>query len=346
MIYFCGAGNFGGHIAYLLSQTVPNSIPLIFSTSTEDTSNMKTDKIKDIIQIISSGNGKNFQIGEKLWKQEKVIQDLTKYLEPINENDRVYIVGSLGGGTGSSSFTTLTDIISKKTKNIGIITVLPHESSVNFIVNAYFSLSSLVSLQKKASILVLNNEDLLKKNDNDIIRTNDNIVKEVVKCFFLKDIDNKDLKTVWAIDDRDFTEIIKPGFVNVNECSELSFKQEVVQFPSYGNLKRVKRMAIIKNIDEKQKDKMIDTISADYQEQVQKFIKKFGANTITHYGIIRSNFLDNDKFYIIGNGFNIEPLLLKLKSKANVHIEKLKSIKDAKKVNVQRDKKNLSFEEI
>lgn len=343
MLYFIGVGGFGGKIAQLISQKIKNSIPLIFSTSIEDTKNFNTNTLHEIAQIIKTGNGKNFLIGEKLWKDPVVIGKLQNFLDPIKEDDKVIIFGSTAGGSGSSSFTTLVNLI--KAKDIAIVTTLPHEEAVNFEVNTYFCLNSLIALEKKASILIFSNSELFEKHQNNVLAVNEEIVSNTITTFLLKEIDNKNLKTVWSIDQKDYDEIVfKKGFVNLATADKLS--QKVFTFPTYGNLKLVKRFAIIYNIKEQVGEKELLLYAQEFQDEVTKFLKHFGKQTIIHYGIVRSNQLQDKTYYIVGNGFSISAYLMKLKSKVATEVEKLKNIKTDEVVLDKEDKKNFDISNI
>lgn len=343
MLYFIGVGGFGGKIAQLISQKIKNSIPLIFSTSIEDTKNYGTNTPNEIAQIIKTGNGKNYLIGEKLWKDPTVVGKLQTFFNPIQEDDKVIIFGSTAGGSGSSSFVTLVNLI--KAKDIAIVTTLPHEEAVNFEVNTYFCLNNLIALEKKASILIFSNAELFQKHQNNVLAVNEEIVSNTITTFLLKEIDNKGLKTVWSIDQRDYDEIVfKKGFVNLANTDKLS--QKVFTFPVYGNLKLVKRFAIIYNVKEQVNEKELAIYAQEFQDEATKFLKHFGKTTIIHYGIVRSNQLQDKSYYIVGNGFSISPYLMKLKSKVATEVEKLKNIKEDVVVLEKEEKKTLDITNI
>jgi len=345
MIYIVGAGNAGGHIATMLSQKVEYSIPLIFSTSAEDTTNMKDMVSSEIIQIINEGNGKNFQIGERLWNKKEVKDKLENYFSPITEDDKVIYCISLGGGSGSSSVSTVVNILNKRTKNIGIVAIMPHEKTVNFVVNYYLSLNALTELSNKFAISLFDNATLLEKFKNNIEEVNHEIVNQTIHRFLLKEADNRNLKSVWAIDQRDYDEIVfKAGFVNSSITKELSNSK--VKFDIYGNLRRIKRMDVVYNIKESTKDSKVEELSQEFQKNVQNFTSKFGKNVITTYGVVRSDFLEDNTYYVIGNGFEIMPLLVSLQNKAQIHMQKLKSIKDEGAIVDKQEKKDFSFENL
>lgn len=77
----------------------------------------------------SGGAGKDIKLGEKAIRQyEPVISNAIDIVFKKNVVDYVFIVGGLGGGTGTNGISQLSRILSKKGRKHGIIATLPSKS--------------------------------------------------------------------------------------------------------------------------------------------------------------------------------------------------------------------------
>ena len=163
-----------GNVGMLLS-TMFDKNPILISTAHQDTINYYDNN--EVYSFSETGASKRFKSGVSIW--EKNFEELEETLDVVRE-DKVVIFSSLGGGSGSSSLNPISKILLKNRNKILLVTVLPYKKEINPpLANSVQALNSLMPLIQKVSILIFDNEKLIKEfgiNWDDI---NDYIIKRV-----------------------------------------------------------------------------------------------------------------------------------------------------------------------
>lgn len=229
-IGFIAIGQAGGNIG---SRLELRGYPVLYiNTSQEDLDTLGNAKYK---HHIKNGEGCN---KDRLKAKQALIDDYDaisrKIVETLN-TEFIYVIFSAGGGTGSGAGPMQADLLLEdisdgllKTKNVGIITILPGlRELVKTNINAYECFSELSKIDGLSSIFVLDN------NLNEKMVINNQFVNTLTS--FL-DIPAKHKSERGNIDKAEIMETIKaPGMI------------KICQMPA----KESKTENIIKNFDSK-----------------------------------------------------------------------------------------------
>ena len=124
---FIGCGNFGGQIA---SAAVEHDFPSIAINASKRDFNTISDKVIPFLVGDGKGTGKSRDLAKEfLLSHINIVKDevIVKFIE---QNDVIVIGGSAGGGYGSGSVPSLTDILKQiyPEKCFRIVTTFPSES--------------------------------------------------------------------------------------------------------------------------------------------------------------------------------------------------------------------------
>lgn len=157
---FIAVGQAGGNIGIKLEQK--GYKVLYINTSQEDLDTLGTAKFK---HHIKNGEGCN---KDRLKAKQALVDDFDEINRKIQEGidtEFVYVIFSAGGGTGSGAGPMLADLLLgdiadglSKTKNVGIITILPGiKEPVKTNINAYECFTEISSIEGLSSAFIIDN---------------------------------------------------------------------------------------------------------------------------------------------------------------------------------------------
>jgi len=218
-----GIGNTGSKLASLFDKEA-----LLFSTATQDTENFKEF---NVVEMGDEGCGKKFGTGLKLWKKKATeLKDILKDIE----NENVVLFSSLGGGSGSSSLVSISNILKRQNNNILIAGVVPYKAEqLPAIANSVQSISSLMSIIDDVSVILFDNEELMKQYENNWNNINSHIVRKVgYLTGLLVDYTEEGYSPV-TIDSSEYESVVfGGGFIDISN----EFVEDTVPKFSFGKL--------------------------------------------------------------------------------------------------------------
>lgn len=203
-----GSGQTGSKLAIMFDEK-----SILFSTATQDSANFSEF---DIHEISQNGAGKRFSTGKKIWEDNDEV--LRKTLSGVN-NDKVIIFSSLGGGSGSSSLELLSRILLEQGNKVLVVGVLPHKKELNPpLANAVQSINSVMELISDVSVMLFDNERLLKKYENNWSMVNSHIIKRMSYLIKLLDEFSVNSYSPMTIDKSELDSVVfGGGFVDVTD---------------------------------------------------------------------------------------------------------------------------------
>lgn len=159
-IGFIAVGQAGGNIGVKLEQK--GYKVLYINTSQEDLDTLGNAKFK---HHIKNGEGCN---KDRLKAKQALVDDFDEINRKIQEGidtEFVYVIFSAGGGTGSGAGPMLADLLLgdiadgvSKTKNVGIITILPGiKEPVKTNINAYECFAEISNIEGLSSAFIIDN---------------------------------------------------------------------------------------------------------------------------------------------------------------------------------------------
>lgn len=326
-----GSGNTGAKLALMFDDNA-----LLFSTAHQDSNNYIG---KNIITISDKGASKRFTTGIRIWEEnyEKLKESLTHIV-----NEDVIIFSSGGGGSGSSSLRPMSEILIENNNRILIVLILPYKKEVNPpLANSVQTINSLMPILSDVSVILFNNDTLVKDYENDWNAINSFIIKRVDYIVNLLSKYNTDGYSPLTLDQSELESVVfGGGFLDISE----TFLEDSLPKFNYCRLDKTTKNCLsvmFVNDDVKSKDKM-----HEYQNIFTGVLMKLGgraSNSRIIPGILRaeinySNAEDekiNDRAYVtIASGLNIDRYLRKIEKvrdlamkKAEVFSEKIKGNK-------------------
>lgn len=322
-----GSGNLGMKLATSFTDK-----PILISTAEQDTVNYEQ---YDVRTFTSDGAGKRFGTGTKIWTRNR--DRLKNVLEDI-VNERVVIFSSLGGGSGSSSLPHLAEILLEQGNKVLICGVLPYKKEINPpLANAVQSLNSLLPYITDLSVILFNNETLLKKFEDDWKKINSFIVKRVSYVVNLIDDYSFNLYSPQTIDRSELDSVVfGGGFLDISD----NFLEETQPKFEYGKIdKETKNLLIAMFVDKDVAKEKVD----DYQSILTTTANKFSSkarNARFVTGIIRGDirrsrakdFVKDRAYITIASGLGIDKYIAQVEKmrdeameKASHYLEKTKA---------------------
>jgi hypothetical protein len=152
-IGFIGVGQAGGNIVQLFER---KGYPVMYiNTSQEDLNTLKDSKY---VYHITNGEGAN----KDRDKAKKLVIDdydnIAAMVDKVMDCEILFVVFSSGGGTGSGTGPMLIDLMLDENRKVGAVTILPtSDESVKTKYNSYECFRELLSLDKMASLFILDN---------------------------------------------------------------------------------------------------------------------------------------------------------------------------------------------
>lgn len=241
-----GAGNTGMRLASMFSKEA-----ILISTAHQDSANF--DKF-NVNTFTEDGAGKRFGTGTSIWtRNEPKLREVLK--DVINE--KVVVFSSLGGGSGSSSLQFISRILVEQNNKTLVVGVLPYKKEINPpLSNAVQSVNALLPMISEISILLFDNDKLLKQYENDWIAVNNHIIKRVSFLTNLLDEYSVDKYSPLTIDASELESVVfGGGFVDVSD----DFLEEINPKFTYGKISvDTKNLLIALFCDETLSDKKVD----------------------------------------------------------------------------------------
>ena len=337
-------GNTGSKLALMFDESA-----FLFSTAEQDTNNYL--RHSDNLYVVSKqGASKRFSTGASIWfnNEDKVREALYEF-----QDEKVIIFSSLGGGSGSSSLAPISRILLEQDCQVLIVGVLPFKKEINPpLANAVQAINSLLPLINDVSVILFDNEKLIKLFENNWKHINGHIIRVLDYIVNLLRKYNTDNYSPVTMDQSELDSIIfGGGFLDFSD----TFLEEKMPKFEYGTLDRdTKNCMICMFVDDKIKD----------NEEVDKFqnilaglIAKFGRrlpNARLIPGILRgivkeTNSVEGIKdrcYFTIASGLSIEKYLRKIEKLRDAAIEKAEAFSQktkAGKIIGSRDTKTLDI---
>jgi len=312
-----GLGNCGMKISTLFEEN-----PILISTAHQDSINFEDKKV---YTFNDEGCGKKFGAGVKLWNRKH--DELEEILGNI-QGEQVVVFSSMGGGSGSSSLQFVSKILLELGNDVLIVGVLPFKKeALPALANAVQSVNSLMPLLNDVSIMLFDNQELLKEYDNDWTEVNDSIIRKVNYAVNLIDKHSVDGYSPITIDQSELESVVfGGGFVDVSD----TFLEEKPPKFSYGKLdKDTKNLMIAMFVDEGVKDDKLEGYHKKLTEVQSKYAGR-AKNARIVPGIIRGKILQSkseeevtDRAYVtIASGLSIDRYATKMEKLRDQAIEK------------------------
>lgn len=314
-----GAGNTGGRLAVKLDANA-----IIFSTAHEDTNNFPNS---NVISISEEGASKRFKKGIEIWKDS--IDKMRGALNHI-KNDKVVIFSSLGGGSGSSSLAPLSKILLENNNKVLIVGIIPYKKENNPpLANTVQSINSLMPYISKVSVLLFDNQKLMKRFENNWTNINFHIVKRVDYLLNIVRKYNTDDYSPVTLDQSELDSVVfGGGFVDISD----TFVEEEIPKFEYGKLdKHTKNCMVAMIVDNKIEDQ---EVMDEYQGILTNAVSKISTrakNARMIPGILRAslNFtnseemeVDDRAYLTIASGLSIVNYMKKIQKLRDSAMEK------------------------
>lgn len=305
-----GIGNTGCKLALMFDKNA-----ILLSTAEQDTNNFIREK--NVITFSNEGASKRFNAGMAIWKinEEKLRYELRGIT-----NEKVIMFSSLGGGSGSSSLNPISTILLEQNCKILIAAIMPYKKEINPpLANAVQAINAVMPIIDKVSVVVFDNEKLLKEYKNNWTDINNHIIMTIDYVTNLLNKYSSDDYSPVTIDQSELESVIfGGGFLDMSD----SFLEEMAPKFEYGTLdKETKNCLFCMFVDSSVKDgNKIDS----YQNILTDVIRKYSTritNARLIAGILRAdvNFTNSenpeilDRCYItIASGLSIDRYLKKL----------------------------------
>jgi hypothetical protein len=266
----------------------------------------------------------NFMIRNKKLKaefnltQSKIIKENEKLKKVFQDvrSERVVIFSSLGGGSGSSSLTFISKILVEQGNKVLVVGVLPHKKEINPpLANAVQSINKLITVISDVSVILFNNEKLLKEFENDWNAANEHIIKRISYLVNLLDSYSTDSYSPMAIDKSELDSVVfGGGFIDVTD----DFLEERNPKFTYGKIsKETKNLLVAMFIDDEVEDDIVDEYHTILTNVTNKIAGR-ARNARLVPGVLRGSVGDSrsengdimDRAYItIASGLGIEQYL-------------------------------------
>jgi hypothetical protein len=329
-----GAGQCGMKLAYDYFFNFKSNKDEMYALSTSSEDSVGIPK-SSVLQIAKEGSGKKFSRGLKIWEENYT--RLEKALNDVYDSDVIYFA-STGGGSGSSSIKTVSEILLNQNNRIFLVLVMPFGyETLPFKPNTLRSVSILYdnNLVDKMSILLFDNNRLSKMFSefetqspgktitvSNLEKMNRYIIE---RTSLILDMNSKyhreDKFTPFTIDEIEHESVVfSKGFIGV--CTTKVDEKLSIKF-DYGKLKEAKNIIIAKVSKLGDSDYTLQQNSGNFLSNV-KSISRRAKNARVMYGIIRSDEIDDGTYIIIANNLDVIPQLEKMKTKVESNVQEFR----------------------
>ena len=314
-----GCGNTGAKLATMFDEDA-----LLLSTAKEDTNNFTG---KNIVTFSQNGATKRFTTGLKIWNEN--YDKLKETLSDIRDT-KVIMFAALGGGSGSSSLCPISEILLEQGNKVLIVGILPYKKEINPpLSNSVQAINNLMPIIADVSVVIFDNNKLLKDYENDWNRVNSYIVKRVDYMINLLDKYNTDGYSPLTLDKSELESVVfGGGFIDVSE----DFLEERMPRFTYGRLdKTTKNCLTVMFVDnkvtsEKKLHEYIYTLTVVLQRVAGRAPNSRMIPGILRAAINYTNAEDDkvkDRAYLcIASGLNIEKYFISMEKLKNVAVGK------------------------
>lgn len=337
-----GVGNTGCKLASSFDDKA-----ILFSTAHQDTVNFSGSYKINVFS--EDGCGKKYSTGLSLWRKKR--DDLSKILKEFVD-EKIVIFSSLGGGSGSSSLGILSEILLGK-NNVLICGVLPYKKELNPpLANAVQSINGLVEMINDVSVMLFDNEKLLKHFENDWNKVNSHIVKRVSYVTGLLDSYSIDEYSPVTIDQSELESVVfGGGFIDVSD----NFLEETLPKFDYGKIdKDTKNLMVAMFADLSLDKKEVDNLQKTLTEVTNKFATK-ARNARLVPGILRGRVehtrakdpnIKNRAYITIASGLSVDSYLSQIEKIRDDAIERAQNYASRSKVGNVISKKETNILDI
>ncbi len=229
-IIFIGSGRAGGRICETLSKLGYEVI--VLNTAKADITDLKIHESKKLILNFGiEGAGKDIEIGEKIFSEnKKKIEEFIKSNLP-SEVDFIFIVVGGGGGSGTGCLSILIEICKSLSLPLGVLYTFPLDSECSATKsNCLKGLNVLInSLNNKEinSLLLIDNSKILGRFPNlaeKIFWNKAN--REIIRDFnLINEIVSRNTPYE-ALDTMDFAKILSSGIISIGSSVIKHFSDE------------------------------------------------------------------------------------------------------------------------
>lgn len=338
-----GSGNTGMKLATMFD----NTNPILISTAHQDSVNYKEYAVNTFTE---DGAGKRFGTGLSIWAKNEnklrgVLQDVT--------NDRVVIFASLGGGSGSSSLSFISNILMEQGNKVLIVGILPHKKEINPpLANAVQSINGIMNVISDVSVILFNNEQLLKMFSNDWNSVNNHIIKRMTYLVNLLEQYSTDNYSPMTIDRSELDSVVfGGGFIDVTD----DFLEERPPKFTYGKINpETKNLMVAMFVDNSVGEEQVD----DYHRVLTNVTNKLAGrakNARLVPGILRGKVewsrsddeTIKDRAYItIASGLGIEQYLTQIEKMRDDAMQRAEAFASKSKVGTLVSKKESNILDI
>lgn len=335
-----GIGNTGMSLA-----TKFDNNPVLLSTAHQDSINYKKYNVHTFTE---DGAGKRFGSGLKIWnKNENRLKSV--FENYVNEN--VVLFSSLGGGSGSSSIAIISKMLIEQGNKVLVIGILPHRKEVNPpLANAVQSLNSLIPIIENVSVLLFDNQKLLKKFENNWVKVNEHIIKRAKYVTNLIEEFSLDGYSPMTIDRSEHASVVfSGGFLDVTD----DFLEKGNPKFDYGKLDaQTKNVLIAMFVDKGASQKKVDeyhTILTNVSNKLSTRAK----NARLIPGILRGvvHWMDGDDlldraYVTIASGMNVDGYMKEIEKMRDDAMERASNYSTKNKVEKVVSKKETNVLDI
>ena len=318
----------------------------LFSTAEQDSFLFKKKKI---YQFETIGGSKRFSTGRRIW--ENKFDELKDVLKNVN-NERVHIFSSTSGGSGSSSLEIITRLLLDNNNKVFIFATLPFdEEGLPALPNSVQCLQSLIPLLPRISVMLFDNQIMMKLFESDWVRINSYIVKRSDFVVNLLAKYSLDEYTSQSLDQSEIDSVVyEAGFVDASD-SFIEEEEPVFEFGKLDN--KTKNLLIAMYVDVGIKSKEgVDKYQTILTNQIQHMSKKVKNARIVS-GMLRasvkksgSSKYSDRAWFLVASGLNPDKYLKHLERMRDKALKKAQAYAEKNKADDLASKKETKMLDI
>lgn len=204
-----GVGNCGGQIATKAAEELKIDV-VVINTSDQDLETMKGDTIKSFLIGDKRGAGQNrFTAKEALKESIKVVIEDVNFKTFVASQEKIFIVGSTGGGTGSGIGPLLYYFVNQMTEAqvtlIGVLPTLGEDKGVQE--NTLYYLDEIYNVMKDTRYMLVDNNKLANLSS---VRMMESINADVVESIKILSGYYGSITSYASMDDKDMLTLTEP----------------------------------------------------------------------------------------------------------------------------------------
>lgn len=267
MLKICtiGIGNAGNQIADL-AKSVKGIPGVAINSSEKDLTNVQY--IPKLIVGDTKGAGKNRDTAKKFIREQcKNLLSQKPFIEMISEQDVVFVISSIGGGTGSGMAPMLTDIMSRKFPDVLFVIIgvyPPLKESIAAQQNGLEYLKEVKDFLPNIAYMAYDNNrrsdlptsEMMKEVNNEIVEHLDIIRGQYLYPTPYNSIDEKDMVRILSTPGR--LAVYYIDYFNEKDLDKASIEEKLIDSIKAGSSnveldrdKLIKRFGIVTNLSDK-----------------------------------------------------------------------------------------------